>query len=71
MANLFSNCKKYLFSCASSKYAGDCDEYEGLDRPTNKFRSSKIKFTHAINRGKKLANAESSVRLNIDGDDEN
>jgi GTPase SAR1 family protein len=66
--NLFRRCKNYLFSCASSKYAGDNDIYENLDRPTDKLRNSKSKF-HKRN-GKKIKNAESSITLNIENDDE-
>lgn len=66
--NLLRRCKNYLFSCTSSKYAGNNDIYENLDRPTDKLRNSKIKFNKSI--GKKIKNAESSFTLNIENDDE-
>jgi GTPase SAR1 family protein len=65
--NLLRQCKKYVFSCTSSRYTTD-DNYENLDRPTNKLRNSKIKFPR-VGKMVKLVNAESTVTLNIDCDE--
>ena len=68
--NLLRRCKNYLFSCTSSKYAGDNDTYENLDRPTDKFKNSKIKFPHRSGKKERIKKAESSITLNIENDDE-